>query len=110
MRVQEFASETCFHVHATPLSLEKEIHGVFAGDLLSWVMGNCEEGNCWITVQTHLNIVAIAALKEISCIVIAQGAQLPQETIEKAKEENIALFETPLSAYEVCLICHKVGC
>lgn len=109
MRVKEFALKTGFQVYATPVALEKEIQGGFSGDLLSWVMGNCEEKNLWITVQTHLNVVAIAALKEISCIVIAQGAQIPQETIKKAMEEDLAIFETNLSAYEVCEKCIEIG-
>ena len=86
------------------------IDGVYTGDLLSWVMGNCHESNAWITVQTHLNVVAVAALKEISCLIIVQDASIPQETLDKAKEEHIAVFETSMSAYEACVFCHEIGC
>ncbi len=110
MKVRELAEKSGFQVHADEIAFDKEIEGVFCGDLLSWVMGNCHESNAWITVQTHLNVVAVAALKEISCLIIVQDASIPQETLDKAKEEHIAVFETSMSAYEACVFCHEIGC
>lgn len=109
MLVKEFAQKTGFKVWAKEEALNKEISGVFVGDLLSWVMGNCEADQLWITVQSHLNIVAVSALKEISALVIAQGAEVAQETIDKALEEDIALFTSDLSAYEICRKCVELG-
>lgn len=109
MQVKEFVEKTGFQVYASPGALEKEITGVFVGDLLSWVMGNCEENQVWITVQSHLNIVAVSALKEISCLVIAQGAEIEEETINKAIEENIAICTSDLSAYDICKKCAELG-
>ena len=109
MQVKEFVEKTSFTVKASKKALEKEITGVFVGDLLSWVMGNCEENQVWITVQSHLNIVAVAALKEISCLVIAQSAEVEDELINKAIEEDIALCMCDLSAYEVCKKCAELG-
>lgn len=109
MLVKEFAQKTGFKVWADEEALNREISGVFVGDLLSWVMGNCEADQLWITVQSHLNIVAVSALKEISAIVIAQGVEVAQETIDKAQQEHIALFTSELSAYEICCRCAKLG-
>lgn len=109
MLVKEFAEKTGFKVLATEKALNKKIKGVFVGDLLSWVMGNSEAEQLWITVQGHLNIVAVSALKEISALMIAQGAQVAQETIDKAMEEDIALFTCELSAYEICRKCVELG-
>lgn len=109
MKVKELLAKTNWSVTASDEALEKEISGVFCGDLLSWVMGNCEPGQCWITVQTHLNIVAVAALKEISCLIIVQDAEVPQATLDKVLEEDIALFRVSVSAYEACCECFKLG-
>ena len=109
MQVKEFVEKTGFKVYASQEALEKEITGVFVGDLLSWVMGNCEENQVWITVQSHLNIVAVSALKEISCLVIAHGAEVEEETINKAIEENIAICTSDLSAYDICKKCAELG-
>ena len=109
MQVKEFVEKTGFKVYASQEALKKEITGVFVGDLLSWVMGNCEEDQVWITVQSHLNIVAVSALKEISCLVIAHGAEVEEETINKAIEENIAICTSDLSAYDICKKCAELG-
>lgn len=109
MKVKELLKKTNWPVTASDEALEKDINGVFCGDLLSWVMGNCESGQGWITVQTHLNIVAVAALKEISCLIIVQGAEVPQATLDKVLEEDIALFQVKGSAYEACCDCFKLG-
>lgn len=109
MLVKEFAQKSGFEMIAGVEALNKEISGVFTGDLLSWVMGNCEAGDLWITVQSHLNVVAVSALKEISALVLAQSALPTQEMLDKAFEENIAVFTTSLSAYEVCRKCVELG-
>ncbi len=110
MLVKEFKEKTGFEVMATPKALEKEISGVFVGDLLSWVMGHSKPGQVWVTVQTHLNIVAVCALKDLSALVIASSAQVPKETLDKAMEEDIAVFMTDLSAYEVAKKAAELGC
>ncbi len=71
---------------------DNEVTGVYCGDLLSWVMGRGEPGQAWITVQIHRNIVAVASLREFSCIVIADGAEIPDDILEKAEEENIPVL------------------
>ena len=109
MQVKEFVEKTGFKVYASQEKKKKEITGVFVGDLLSWVMGNCEENQVWITVQSHLNIVAVSALKEISCLVIAHGAEVEEETMNKAIEENIAICTSDLSAYDICKKCAELG-
>ena len=109
MLVKEFVEKTGFKVVASEAALQKEINGVFVGDLLSWVMGNCEENQAWITVQSHMNIVAVAALKEISCLIIAQSNQVEEEVCQKAIDEDIALCMCDLSAYDICKKCIELG-
>lgn len=109
MKVKQLALDSHFVVIGDEIALNKEIEGVFCGDLLSWVMAHSCEKNAWITVQTHLNVVAVAALKEMSCLIFVQEASIPEETLQKAQEEHIALVQTSLSAYEACCVCHEIG-
>ena len=109
MQVKEFAQKTGFKIWASEKALEKEISGVFVGDLLSWVIGNSEANQIWITVQSHLNSVAVSALKEISVLVIAQDAKIEQEVIDRAIEEDIGLCASRLSDYEICKKCVEIG-
>ncbi len=74
-------------------------HG-YTCDLLSEVMANALTDTVWFTVQSHVNIVAVAAITGIRAIVLCNGHGFNEETLEKAEEEGIALFTTSLSAFE----------
>lgn len=91
------------------VSLEKEVSGVYIGDLLSFVMANGEENNVWLTVQKHLNVVAVAELVDFAAIVFVQGVEPEAETLAKANELSIPLFATSLTAYEFSKECMKAG-
>ena len=71
-------------------------------DLLSWVMAHGEAGMAWITVQTHMNVVAVATLHDMACVIVPEGAAIPDEVAAKAEEEGIAMLSSPKSAYELC--------
>jgi len=81
--------------------LDKPVRGMYAGDLLSWVMGRAKEGNAWVTIQGHLNIVAVASLVGVSCVVVAEGAEAEPDTLEKARDEGIPVIRTTKNAFEV---------
>lgn len=81
--------------------LGKEVKGVYIGDLLSLAMVNAKEGDLWLTVQGHLNAIAVAVLVNIPAIILVQGIQVNQEIIEKADEEKIAILTTNRGAYEL---------
>ncbi len=102
MTVQDLINSTGWTAYGTETSFTKEVQGVFVGDLLSWVMGKGNPDEAWITVQAHLNAVAVAVLREFSCIIIAQDASLNPDFLAKANEEEVAVLHTPLSAYECC--------
>lgn len=92
----------------TRCDADQEITGVYACDLLSRVMSGCEDGMAWITVQTHLNVVAVAELNEAACIIIPEGIEVERTTIEKAEENNIAILSSQLETYELCWKIHEV--
>ena len=71
-------------------------------DLLSWVMAHGEEGMAWVTVQTHMNVVAVAALAEMACIISPESIDMPPEILQKAEEEGLTVLKSPLSAYAIC--------
>lgn len=77
------------------------VEGVYIGDLLSIVMSKAKQNYVWITIQTHINTIAVAELLDLSCIIVVEGMEVEKETIEKAKELNIPIFKTNESAYEV---------
>jgi len=82
------------------VGLEREVSGGYVGDLLSDVMANSVEGNIWITLQTHVNIVAVAVFKNLSAIVIVNGRMPDSDTMDRAVSENIPILLTGRSAFE----------
>jgi serine kinase of HPr protein (carbohydrate metabolism regulator) len=77
----------------------KEVTGVYISDMLSDVMSKAETGNLWVTIQTHKNIVAAANLIDISAVIISQGTEVPDETIQLANKYNVVLLQTDDSTF-----------
>ena len=71
-------------------------------DLLSWVMAHGAPGMAWVTVQTHMNVIAVASLMEMAAVIIPEGIQMEQPSLDKAKDEGITVLQTKLTAYEIC--------
>jgi serine kinase of HPr protein (carbohydrate metabolism regulator) len=86
-----------------------EVNGVYIGDLLSIVMANAQAKDIWITIQTHVNIVAVANLVELSGIIIAEGMEIDEETVKKANELNIPIFRSSLTAYQLACKLNELG-
>jgi len=75
--------------------------GGYSSDLLSCVMAGARKGHLWITLQAHLNIVAIAALNEVAAIIITEDAQPDAASIAKANEQGVVLLSTSQPTYEI---------
>ena len=80
--------------------LERDATGGYVSDLLSDVMGNAPEGSVWITLQAHMNVMAIACLKEISAVILVKDIVPAPAVIEKAKEEGVILLGTSGQTFE----------
>jgi predicted transcriptional regulator len=89
--------------------LDRQLTGGYSGDLLSDVMAHSGQGQAWVTIQVHINIVAVAVLKEHAAIIIANGRTPAAETVRKAEEENVPIFTSTRSAFEICGMLHALG-
>ena len=83
-------------------NLDTEVSGAYASDLLSDVMGNARSGQVWITMQTHKNVSAIAALKDIPAVIIVRGGVPDDDMLEHAKEEDICILVSQDATFQVC--------
>ena len=102
MKVSEIAERLAL----TPVSqadTTREASGVYIGDLLSWVMGKAESGNAWITIMNNINVLAVASLTDVSCVILAEGVTIEGDILEtaRAKEINVLRAEAPI--YQVAL-------
>ncbi len=78
---------------------DKEVTGVYISDMLSDVMSKAKPGNLWVTIQTHKNIVAAANLIDISAVIISQGTNVPEDTIELANRYKVVIISTDDSTF-----------
>ncbi|MDD2414105.1 MAG: AraC family transcriptional regulator [Eubacteriaceae bacterium] len=109
MKVSELVKQKPFVLLNESVDTNREIETGYVGDLLSWVMANADNGCAWVTIQTHLNTIAVATLLEMACIIIPEDADVEVETIAKATEEGIPIIKTALNAYEVCTFLGNLG-
>jgi hypothetical protein len=87
----------------------RDVLGGYASDLLSDVMGNAQEGDLWITLQKHVNTVAVAELKGLSGIVLVNGRQPEADMLARAAEHGVPIVATGLPAFDVAGIMYGLG-
>jgi hypothetical protein len=75
--------------------------GAYTSDLLSDVMANAKEGGALITIQAHKNTVAVATLVNISVIIVCNSRPLPEDMLEAARDEGIAVARTAENQFTV---------
>lgn len=88
---------------------DREIKGVYIGDLLSWVMGRAEEGNAWITIMSNTNVAAVATLADVSCVIMAEGVMPDEGVAATAEAKGINILSSDKSAYDVAKMLSSVG-
>ena len=99
MKVNELCSLCGFEIVCMPDG-EREISGAYIGDLLSWVMGRAQADNAWITIMSNINVIAVASLADVACIILAEGVTLEEEIRKTAEQKEINVLTSPLPAYE----------
>lgn len=103
LTVNELAAMPGFTAVAIPDG-EREINNVYIGDLLSWVMGRAKADNAWITIMSNINIVAVASLADVACIILAEGVTLDSTVAETANTKGVNILTSDLPAYETAML------
>jgi serine kinase of HPr protein (carbohydrate metabolism regulator) len=101
MKLKEIIEKLQLKGLAGQENVDVEVTGGYTSDLLSDVIANSKEGNLWITLQIHQNIIAVAKLKDLSGIIIVNNREPDEDTLQKAKDENVPLLISEEMAYEV---------
>lgn len=100
MTVTDLARLVDGAVVGTAAAAARTALGAYVSDLLSDVMANAQDGDAWITMQRHVNTVAVAQLKGLSAIVIVNARQPEPEMVRRAAEHDVAIVTTPLAAFD----------
>jgi serine kinase of HPr protein (carbohydrate metabolism regulator) len=80
---------------------DAECTGAYTSDLLSDVMANAHETDMLITIQSHKNTVAVATLVGASAIVVCNNRPVPEDMIDAARQEQIAILVSSRNQFTV---------
>ena len=58
-------------------------------------------GNVWITIMSNVNIIAVASLADVACILLAEGVTLEENVRQTAEQKGINVYSSPKTAYEL---------
>ena len=80
---------------------DRWVAGGYAADLLSCAMKSARKDYLWVTLQAHLNVVAVASLLNLAGVIITEGNRPDHETIARAEKEGVILLVTPKTTFTV---------
>ncbi|MBI5239377.1 MAG: serine kinase [Elusimicrobia bacterium] len=101
MKLQKLIERMDLEVRSGRGAPDVEIRRGYVSDLLSDVIAHAQEAELWITLQTHVNIVAVASMKGLAGIILVQGREPERATVERAEKEKVPILVTKLPAYEM---------
>jgi len=88
---------------------EVNITSGYVCDMLSWVMARASNGTAWVTVQSHVNVVAVASLTGCACVIIPDNITVPEETLAAARSRDVCILSAPCTSYGVAAALHNLG-
>ncbi len=101
MTIGDIANKLSLSVQTASDRLQTEVTGGYASDMLSRVMAKAREGNVWVTLQFHMNIVAVAALLQLAAIIVTEGMLPDAATLDKANREGVLILTTPHTTFTI---------
>ena len=81
---------------------DREIKCGYAGDLLSWVMGRAKEDCAWVTIMTNINVIAVASLADVACVIISENAAPDEQMLSVAGQKEINLLQSEKDTFTLC--------
>ena len=109
MNVAELAQILDAKVLNPGVDLNREVESGYFCDLLSWVMAKGAPGCAWITVMNHMNVIAVATLLDMACVILPENIAIEQATLDKATEEEIPVLGSGKTSYELAGLLYAQG-
>lgn len=109
MRLTDLVEELGLEIRTCRSGLDRQVTGGYASDLMSDVIAHAQSGSVWVTLQVHVNVAAIASMKDLSAVILVQGRVPEPAMAEKAEAENIPVLVSNLSAFELIGRLYRLG-
>ena len=108
MTVRGLMEQGIFKVVNQGDGLDREITTPFCCDLLSIAMGRAPAGCAWVTVMGNMNTLAVAALTDAACVILAEGMELDGASVKKAEEQGITVFASEEPVFDTALEIYRM--
>jgi serine kinase of HPr protein (carbohydrate metabolism regulator) len=101
MKLNQIIDALALEVAAGRSHLDQEVAGGYTADLLSCAMAGAAQGYVWVTLQGHLNVVAVASLNDLAAVIVTEDKPVSPDALAKAEDEHIPVLTTKLTSYQV---------
>ena len=101
LNLSELVEKLHLEIRTGAHRLDVAVDRGYASDLMSDVMANASEGDLWVTLQTHQNIVAVAVMKALAGIILVSGREPEEETVRKAEAEEVPILISKMPTFEL---------
>jgi len=101
LKLSELVEKLELEIRTGANRLDVAVTRGYASDLMSDVMANAAEGDLWVTLQTHQNIVAVAVMKALAGIILVSGREPQEETVRKAEAEGVPILISKMPTFEL---------
>jgi hypothetical protein len=88
---------------------DAEITHGYASDLLSDVLAHAPAGGVLITLQVHLNVIAVASHAGLRAVIFSCGRVPDDEILERAAAEGLSLFGSKADTFEIVGRLYELG-
>ncbi len=111
MKLSDLAQALALEEITPPMAAnaDAEIVQGYASDLLSDVLAHAPAGGLLVTLQVHLNVIAVASHAELRAVIFASGRRPEDEILARAEDEGISLFVSPEDTFQVVGRLYELG-
>ena len=103
MTVQTLIDRDIFTRICIPSNTDRSISVPFCCDLLSIAMSRAPQDCAWVTVMPNLTTLAVAALTDCACIILAEGTAFDDVCRQRAIQEDIPVSSTTMPVFDAAL-------
>lgn len=108
MNVHELAKACGFTYFSGANAEARPVCGAYCCDLLSWVIGRAGDEDALVTVMSNTNVMAVAVMADLPCVILSEGVKPDERALEKAIENDIIVLSSPDPTYATAVKIYEV--
>lgn len=108
MNVHELAAACGFTYYSGKDAEARNVGGAYCCDLLSWVIGRAGDEDALVTVMSNPNVMAVAVMADLPCVILAEGVRPDETALTKAMENDIIVLSSQDTTYQTAVKIYQV--